>query len=542
MSQISPLEITPISERGFRYRFFEALPGLISWSLLVLPFAVAWFNPVLAASILISYTFFWLLRAINMCVRVVQGYNTSERYKKTDWHKLFLDLNNPEAALNKQYAGLDETVQSHHSRNLYRMVHSPSLPSYEPKELYHAIIMATYNEARDVLEPSIQNLLESNFPMDRVIFILAYEERGGESTRKTAHDLVEQYGGNFAHAAAIMHPDKYAPEEIKGKGSNITHAGHYLEEYLNKAGIPLEQVVVTTLDADHNCDKQYLANLAYAFYSCPEPHNTTFQPIPMFLNNIWDAPAPMRVIATGNSFWMVINSMRPHLLRNFAAHAQSMRAIVDSDFWSVRTIVEDGHQYWRTYFAYNGHHMVVPIFCPIYQDAVLGKSYKATLKAQFIQLRRWAWGASDIAYLIDQGFFRGRKGLSKRDLLVKIGRLLETHVSWAISSVVLMIGGFIPQIVGKEDIVTYRLPMVMSLTQMLASGGILLTLFISLKMLPPRPEKYTKRRNLWMIAQWAYLPVVGIIYGSGSALYSQTRLMLGKYLGKFDVTEKARKS
>jgi hypothetical protein len=47
-------------------------------------------------------------------------------------------------------------------------------------------------------------------------------------------------------------------------------------------------------------------------------------------------------------------------------------------------------------------------------------------------------------------------------------------------------------------------------------------------------------RNFWMVAQWAYLPFVGIIYGSGSALYSQSRLMLGKYLGKFDVTEKAR--
>jgi hypothetical protein len=42
-----------------------------------------------------------------------------------------------------------------------------------------------------------------------------------------------------------------------------------------------------------------------------------------------------------------------------------------------------------------------------------------------------------------------------------------------------------------------------------------------------------------MLLQWVYLPVVGIAYNSLAALYSQTRLMLGKYIGKFDVTEKA---
>jgi cellulose synthase/poly-beta-1,6-N-acetylglucosamine synthase-like glycosyltransferase len=541
MNKISPLEITPISQRGFRYRFFEALPGLITWSFLIGPFILARFYPVLAASLLIAYTFFWLLRALSMCFRVVQGYRTSEKYKKTEWLELFNDLADPLRAIKKKYSNLDDTVLEHHERNLTRFTEGRVNPSYKPGELYHAIIMATYNEAREVLEPSIQNLLASNFPMKNVIYILAYEERGGETTKKNALDLVKQYGGNFAHAAAIMHPNKYAVEEIKGKGSNITHSGKYLQEYLEKAGIPLEQVVVTTLDSDHNCDGEYLANLAYTFYSCNDPHTTTFQPIPMFLNNIWDAPAPMRVIATGNSFWMVINSMRPHLLRNFAAHAQSMRAIVDSDFWSVRTIVEDGHQFWRTYFAYNGHHEVVPIFCPIYQDAVLTASYKSTLKAQFIQLRRWAWGSSDVAYIVDQGFFRGRKNLSKIDLFIKLARLMEVHVSWAVSSIILMIGGWIPRIVGREDIITYRLPAVMSVTQLLASGGVLVTLFISLKMLPPRPEKYKKHRNIWMILQWAYLPVVGIAYGSGSALYSQTRLLFGKYLGTFDVTDKVRR-
>jgi hypothetical protein len=65
----------------------------------------------------------------------------------------------------------------------------------------------------------------------------------------------------------------------------------------------------------------------------------------MFTNNIWDAPAPMRVIATGNSYWMLIQGLRQHMLRNFSAHAQPLASLIETDFWSRRTIVEDGHQF-----------------------------------------------------------------------------------------------------------------------------------------------------------------------------------------------------
>ena len=43
---------------------------------------------------------------------------------------------------------------------------------------------------------------------------------------------------------------------------------------------------------------------------------------------------------------------------------------------------------------------------PIYQDAVLTESYKKTLRMQFKQIHRWAWGASDIAYFANQAFFK----------------------------------------------------------------------------------------------------------------------------------------
>ena len=67
-------------------------------------------------------------------------------------------------------------------------------------------------------------------------------------------------------------------------------------------------------------------------------------------------------------------------------------------------------------------------------------------------------------------------------------------------------------------------------------------MFVCFKTLPPKPARYKRHRSLFMILQWVYLPVTTICYGSLAALNSQTRLMFGKYLDKFDVTEKAVKT
>jgi hypothetical protein len=58
-------------------------------------------------------------------------------------------------------------------------------------------------------------------------------------------------------------------------------------------------------------------------------------------------------------------------------------------------------------------------------------------------------------------------------------------------------------------------------------------------MLPPKPERYKRHRNIFMILQWVLLPITTIAYNSFAALYSQTRLMFGRYIDKFDVTDKA---
>ena len=90
-----------------------------------------------------------------------------------------------------------------------------------------------------------------------------------------------------------------------------------------------------------------------------------------------------------------------------------------------------------------------------------------------------------------------------------------------------------------QNFIANQLPQVVSRLQTVAMIGILITMFLSMRSLPPKPARYRRHRTVWMILQWIYLPLTSIVFGSFAAIYSQTRLALGRYIGKFDVTEKA---
>ncbi|HSX07971.1 MAG TPA: glycosyltransferase family 2 protein [Candidatus Saccharimonadales bacterium] len=526
---MTDIEIPYEKDRGKGYRFFEILPGALSWFMLALPFILSFINVTLAAFFVLLYLLINFTRVFATAVRALHGYHEMQQHRKLNWRKLLEEL---EAGKVEE---ADARRPQWHYDQILKQTVKPRL--LQPSEVLQAVIIATYNESREVLEPTIQSILKSNYDMKKVILVLAYEERGGPRVAEQSKELIAQYKEHFFDAMAVEHP-KDVPGEVLGKGGNVTHAGRYLKGYLERKHIDPLRVVVTTLDSDNRPDKEYLAALTYVYVACEDPVRASFQPVSIYNNNIWDAPAPMRVLATGNSFYHLVQSLRQHSLRNFSSHAQGMASLIETDFWSVRTIVEDGHQYWRAYFRFDGDYTVYPLHVPIYQDAVLADSYPKTLKAQFLQLRRWTWGASDVAYIVNEGYFKPNK-VPKRDLFLKLLRTIEGHVTWAVGPILVLVGGFIPALFHPQSYAANELPLLVSRIQTVALVFGLVTIFICLKTLPPRPERYKRHRNLFMILQWAYLPITTIVFNSFAALNSQTRLMFGRYIGKFDVTEKA---
>lgn len=485
-------------------RLFEIMPGALSWSALALPIILSQYLPAAVVTFVILFDLYWLYKAIIMTAHLIVGYRRHKAAMATDW-----------LAKAKAQPGFDSVKQ--------------------------AVIIATYKEPLSILRATFEALAASDYPLKNLLVVLATEERDRVNAAANAAALKKEFGHLFGHFMVTCHPSDIEGE-VKGKGGNITWAARELQRHLDREKITYEQVMVTTLDADNRVDRQYFGELTYRFLTHPDPTHVSFQPIPMFFNNIWEAPLFSRLLAHGTMFWVLIESTRPWRLRNFSAHSQSMKALVEIDFWSTRTIVEDGHQYWRSYFAYNGNYSVYPLYIPIYQDAVAAGTQWESLKELYLQRRRWTWGASDIAYV----FTNCLKNTSAPffDKWSKAFRLLEAHFTWATQSLYIMIAGWIPIMLNdsfNDTVLAYNFPLVASRLLSLAMIGMITNLTVGTLLMPQIPDKNKRRRLL--LLEWTMMPLISPIYsvffGSLPALDSQTRLMFGRYL-EFRVTTKTR--
>ncbi len=530
----------PLGKRTKTYRFFEMLPAMLSYGAIILLVVLSLINPLFAAIYLLIIIITTLIKATGIAYHTSVGRHRLDQAQRVHWHHRLQHLEDPTRFAAELNPG-DSTGfrYAEHVKHLNEVAKRPeAFP--RPSQIYNAVIIATYNESLDVLQPTIQSLLDSTYDKSHLIVVIAYEARGGEDIENTVKHLRDTYGKQFGAFHLVKHPEDI-PNEVIGKGGNITYAGQFLKKWLKKQRIAYSDVIVTTLDADNRPHSAYFDYLTYEYIIRPDRKHLSYQPVCLFINNIWDVPAPMRVVATGNSFWNVISSMRPHTIRNFASHSQPMDALVEMNFWSTRTIVEDGHQYWRSYFHFDGRYTVIPLFISITQDAVLSKTYKKTLKAQFIQLRRWAYGASDVSYVATRILHTDRKA-SIGGSLARWVRLVDSHVTQASVAILVAVGGWVPLLINSEaahSIAAHQLPEVISRVQQIALIGLFITIFFAFKLLPPRPARYKRRRTIWMLAQWLLMPVTAILYSALSALTAQTALLLGRYFDKFDVTEKA---
>ncbi len=531
----------PLGKRTRLYRFFEILPALLSYGMLILLIVLSIINPLWAAVYLLLLIITMFIKSIIIAYHTIRGHSRLVGAGRVDWHDRLLQLESPvESYVHIEHSKSSGFGYRDHKENL-RLIAAAQDGEYpKPSELYHAVIIAAYNEAYDVLQPTIESVKNSSNTNEQTIIFLAYEERGGADIEATAKRLQAEYADTFRAFQIVKHPSNL-PDEVVGKGPNITFAGYKLQEWCDTQHISYSNIIVTTLDSDNRPHPTYFDYVAYEYIVQADRKHLSYQPVALYFGNIWDAPAPMRVIATGNSFWTIISSMRPHTLRNFAAHSQPLDALVEMDFWSKRSIVEDGHQYWRSYFYFGGNYSVLPIHVPIYQDAVMADTYKQTLVTQFKQLRRWAYGASDIPYVATRLFTRARN-VPFFEGLARFIRLIDSHITLATMAILIAFGGWVPLIINPEasrNITAHQLPIVVSSIQQVALIGLFITIFLMLKMLPPRPQRYKKHRTILMVVQWVLMPVTSICYNAIASLNAQTHLLFGKYLDKFDVTDKA---
>jgi hypothetical protein len=358
--------------------------------------------------------------------------------------------------------------------------------------------------------------------------------------QEIAKKIQEEFGDKFFRFLITVHPQNIEGE-IAGKGSNETWAGRKAQELIDKLQIPYEQIIVSSFDIDTQVYPYYFACLTHNYLTCSDPFHSSFQPIPVYNNNIWDAPAISRIIAIGATFWHSIQQSRPERMSTFSSHSMSFKAIVEMDFWPEKNVSEDSRIFWKAMLFYDGRYQNIPLYYPVSMDANLAENFWQTTINVFKQQARWSWGVENVPYFTF-GCLKN-KAMAFRKKLYHGFNHWEAFWSWATNALLIFMLGWLPVWLGGEafnkTILSYNLPYLTRLIMTLAMVGLLGSALYTLQLLPPRPEKYKSRKYIWMILQWLLVPISTIIFGAIPALISQTRLMTKKYMG-FWVTPKHR--
>ncbi|MFH0929733.1 MAG: glycosyltransferase family 2 protein [Candidatus Moraniibacteriota bacterium] len=538
--------------RGRRLqRFFEVIPGILTWFTLIGMFVFSFLVPVWIAVFIIAFDIYWLYRTVYISTYSILAYRKMKKHKLIDWMEACRKISDPEnflVELKERIIGLENKKKSKQIRAYEELAKDVKAVTKDKekfmdwKDIYHVILLPTAGENPEIIEPAIQAVSDSSFPNKKFIILLATEERENEEKRnhKISY-LKKKFEGKFFDFLATVH--KVAPGEMKTKASNTTYAAKYLKKYLEEKNIPLEQVILSNFDCDTCAHPEYFAALTFKYITEPNRLQFAYQPLPMYHNNIWDTNAFVRIIVTGSSFWHMVEAMRPEHMVTFSSHSEAFKTIVDVDYWPVNVISEDSIIYWKCYVYFNGNYKVKPIYLSVSLDAVLANTYWNTIKNQYKQKRRWAYGIENFS-LLARAFLANKK-IPFGKKIKHLFTMLEGHWSWATNAFIIVLLGWLPVMIGgpkfNESVLAHNLPYMTRYLMNFALIGLVISMFLSMLLLPPRPAKYSRKRYIYMFLQWFLVPITAPFLGAMPAIDSQTRILFGKYFGEFWVTEKVRK-
>src|SRR3989344_1810254 len=491
-------------ENGFT-RFLEILPGSLTWLALTSPIWLSFTLPYAVAYLILIADVYWLLTAFRIAILILIGYKKMDSAKRENWQKL----------LQKDF-------------------------SEDAKKYYQLILIPTYKEALYILKPTFDAIVNCSYPKDKILIAVGFEERDDPEKIKETKEYLKRIEKKVAGVFTTIHPYGL-PEEVAGQGSNKNWMINHIMPELKKRGIETQDVFVTTLDADFVIHTQFLSGALYRYLSLPqtERDKRTFTGVFLYHNNYWQTPTPMRLMATGTSFWQLAEMVGSDKYMNYSSMSISLKALLDIGGWIPDKVNDDNGFYWKAYFHFNGDYKVVPHFLPISGDAVQDTTLLKTFQNQYLQIKRWAYGVEHMPFIIKQYFTREIDFMDSTDrILFKIWG----DFKWGFLAIFVTFGSILIPLVNpnfKASVLSVNLPVVSSWILTFAFLGLFATIYVHEKTAPPRPKDWSLFKKVWSYIQWLLVPIILITISSLPAIDAQTSLMFGKKL-EFRVTNKAR--
>ncbi|HBL51699.1 MAG: hypothetical protein A3D24_02625 [Candidatus Blackburnbacteria bacterium RIFCSPHIGHO2_02_FULL_39_13] len=481
-------------------RLLEILPGFFSWNVILFPYWGILLFPMVVAYFVLLFDVYWFFQSATVAISASISHLRIEAAKNFDWAKEIKEF-----------------------------------PDY--KKVNHIIIIPTYKEPIHILERTLNSIATQDLSLKQIHLVLAFEKKEPEEDRnEKLKSLSKQFKRKFGSFIATVH--ELVPGEVVGKAANERFAALEMKRLLIGKKIDPKYAIVTSCDADHSFFPKHFSCLTYKFLDDPDRYKKFWQPAILFYQNIWKLPAITRVLNVMSSIWNLSQLPRKDRLINQQNYSLSFLLLDEVDYWDAEVIPEDYHIFFKSFYKTGGKIEVEALYLPIFADAPEGKNVWQTMKSQYFQYQRWAWGVSDDPYVIKNYFLSS--GISFWSKTARLVSLFREHFLWPVNWFIITLGISVPVLLNPafgRTVIGYSLPGLSSIILTASIGFLVVMLFIESKHKPPAPEGYPRWRSFLLPLEFLLLPIAGLFFGALPGLDAHTRLMLGKYL-EYRVTEK----
>ena len=505
---VTPQGARPSAVRQAGDRLLEAAPGLITWTLLLapawIPFLFASSGAFVVAIGVLVFDVYWFFRSFSVIGGVIQTYRRMRRDMAAPWLQRCRDVPRVEG-------------------------------SDHPLDYHHLSVIPTYTEPYGVLEKTVQAIVDADYPGElKMVGIITREtDRAGW---KNVAKLKAKFGsrlGGFYHIK-----DPLEPPLVPGKSAAMNWGGRWMVRVLTEEGYDLNHVLLTDLDSDYRVHPQYFAWVSYHHAQQALRNYIIWQPVPLFHNNIWQVPTAIRVMSGSISQWQMYLHSRPHRLVAFSSYTCSLQFVHEIGYWDKDVIPEDSRFYWKAFFTFGERFSVRSVYLPLYGDSPQARDYASTHLSQYNQIKRWAWGITDVPYVLRR--IPKHPEIPLRLRVVRFSNLFLNHLNWIFLPILLIFGASFPVWVSVDFSLTdlgQNLWLYSSGILTITISTVVALIYLEHLMLPPKPPEWGRFRRSIVYLQYFTYPVVGVVLSVLPALEAHTRLLLGKYL-EYRVTEK----
>ena len=398
-------------------------------------------------------------------------------------------------------------------------------------KIHHVVVIPNFKEPLEVLCRTLQALADQSNSPDQLTVVLAMEETEENACAK-GKELEKRFASRFAHFFVTIHPDRLAGE-IPGKAANQNWGAQYAKhELVDKLGMRLEDLTITSCDADSVLDPDYFRELTREFITCPKPENFIWQTPIFFDHNIWLTPASVRLL-TFITNTVPVSELSTPILNIFplSTYSLSFKLVVDVGYWDPIVIAEDWHMFLRCFFAKDGDMSVRPMFLPTIAEPFLGETTFKTWVMVYRTRIRHAWGAGDMVYILQQWNRNPRTPFLK-----KTGRLVKIwhdNMAFILGSVFVTVGTLLSISFEHNPVITYIAFPVPYVIEAINGLGMvsMLVLWIGERIRCADP-KYTWKLSTILpeVVSWVFFAVITFVLAGLPVLHAHTKMLMGDSL------------